>query len=86
MIEYIVDVTFFLSLLLFYFVSFVIVLTVLVLKSSCRKGALIFPGFGGGAGKAREQHPGQTSWPGTRLCFTVVRVRVRVTNPDPKFY
>ena len=29
----------FLSLLLFYFVSFVIVLTVLVLKSSCRKGA-----------------------------------------------
>ena len=82
--NYIVDVTFFLSLLLFYFVSFAIVLTVLVLKSSCRKGALIFPGFGGGAGKAREQHPEQKSWAGTRLCFTVVRVRV--TNPDPKFY
>ena len=70
-------------LLLFYFVSFV--MTVLVLKSSCRKGALIFPGFGGGAGKAREKHPEQESWPGTRLCFAV-RVRVRVTNPDPTFY
>ena len=49
-------------------------MTVLVLKSSCRKGALIFPGFGVGA--AREKHPGQESWPGKRLCFTG-RVRVR---------
>ena len=48
------------------------------------QGALIFPGFGGGAGKAREKHPGQESWPGTRLCFAV-RVRVRLLTPTPRF-
>ena len=44
-------------LLSFFLYCYFTLLTVLVLKSSCRKGALIFPGFGGGAGKAREQHP-----------------------------